>query len=104
VEDRREFPSLKPENAALKSEIASLKLEVVSLKSGSDAMKSENAALKKELQKLQKTKTVNFTEEFLKEKETKNILKFYTGTIPHVTQCLVCFLQVFQSGLHLVLF
>ena len=79
--ERKETLSLKSENAELKAEIVELQFEISALKSESTALKAENVILKKELDELKKTKTANFTEGFLKEKENESILKFYTGTL-----------------------
>ena len=75
---------MKAEKAALQSENTALKLEIETLKSENDVLKLEITALNKELEELKKTKTANFTEAFLKEKENENILKFYTGIVGNV--------------------
>jgi len=82
--ERTEFLSVKAEKAALQSENTALKLEIETLKSENGVLKSEITALNKELEELKKTKTANFTEAFLKEKENENILKFYTGIVGNI--------------------
>ena len=80
AQERSDFLLLKSQHAELTSIVATLKSEIAVLKSGNGTLRAENAMLKKEIEELRKTKTENFTEEFLKEKENENVLKFYTGT------------------------
>ena len=71
---RSDFLLLKSQHAELTSTVATLNSEIAVLRSDNGTLKTENAMLKKEVEKLRNT------EEFFKEKENENVLKFYTGT------------------------
>ena len=82
--ERSELLLLKSQHAELTSELATLHSEIAVLRSNNATLKAENSMLKKEVEELRKSKTANFTEEFLKEKENESILKFYTGLYKHI--------------------